>query len=66
MYGSTRVLVRGGPFKDMTLLYPYPKCKFGRNDKIVDASYVMCREAPTGMTEMEGDRKNRVSILRLN
>ena len=27
--GETRVLVHGGPFEDMALLYPRPKCKFG-------------------------------------
>ena len=25
---------------------PNPKCKFGRNDRIVDASYVRCTEEP--------------------
>ena len=40
MTGTTRVLVRGGPFKDMGLIHPYPKCKFGRKDKIVSATYV--------------------------
>ena len=63
MSGATRVLVRGGPFKDMALVYPRPKCKFGRNDKIVDAAYVHCREAPTPMEELEGHHANRVSIF---
>ena len=63
MNGATRVLVRGGPFKDMALLYPRPKCKFGRNDKIVDAAYVHCRESPTAMDELEGHHANRVSIF---
>ena len=44
--GATRVLVRGGPFENMNLLYPSPKCKFGRNDRIVDAAYVRCTEEP--------------------
>lgn len=30
--GSTRVLVRGGPFGDLSEVYPSPKCKFGRLD----------------------------------
>ena len=39
--GDTRVLVRGGlmssagirtSFKNMNLIFPQPKCKFGRND----------------------------------
>jgi hypothetical protein len=35
--GNTRVIVRGGPFKDMNVLFPKPKCKFGSNNKVVDA-----------------------------
>ena len=27
--GQTRVLVRGGPFKDLAAIFPHPKCKFG-------------------------------------
>ena len=33
--GETRVLVHGGPFRDMELLYPRPKCKFGANNRVV-------------------------------
>lgn len=40
--GSTRVLVRGGPFYEMNILFPKPKCKFGKHDLVVDATYVMC------------------------
>ena len=61
--GNTRVLVRGGPFKDMGLLYPNPVCKFGRNDKIVHAAYVKCTESPLGMTAHEGNVLNRVRIF---
>ena len=41
--GNTRVLVRGGPFKDMNILFPKPKCRFGRMDQIVDAEFVTCK-----------------------
>ena len=40
--GETRVLVRGGPFEELDLLYPNPVCKFGSNDRIVKATYVKC------------------------
>jgi hypothetical protein len=30
--GDTRLLVRGGPFTDMDVIYPSPKCKFGKNE----------------------------------
>ena len=30
--GNTRVLVRGGPFQDMHIFFPKPKCRFGRMD----------------------------------
>ena len=66
MTGATRVLVRGGPFENMSLLYPNPKCKFGRNDRIVDASYVRCTEEPLTVDKSEGNRLNRVSTLASN
>jgi len=59
--GETRVTVRGGPFKDMELVYPKPKCKFGRNDRIVAATYVSCSESPISQLDLEGRHKNRVS-----
>ena len=57
----TRVTVRGGPFGDMKLLYPHPKCKFGRSDMIVDATYVTCTAEAKGMNDVEGHKGNRVS-----
>jgi len=44
--GGTQVTVRMsnlGPFVDA---YPAPKCKFGKNNKIVDAGYIRCTEKP--------------------
>lgn len=61
--GETRVLVRGGPFQDMGLIYPHPKCKFGSNDRIVPATYVTCTEKPLSMDEKEGKHADRVSDL---
>jgi hypothetical protein len=40
--GDTRVLVRGGPFHSMLPVYPHPKCRFGSNSKVVNATYVTC------------------------
>lgn len=40
--GGTRVLVRGGPFKKQERKFKSPKCKFGTNNRIVNASYVKC------------------------
>ena len=59
--GETRVIVRGGPFKDMELIHPHPKCKFGRNDRIVQGTYVSCTEKPLAVHEDEGKKGNRVS-----
>ena len=59
--GETRVLVRGGPFEDMSLLYPRPKCKFGANDRIVSATYVKCHERPLKTEDWEGKSKDKVS-----
>ena len=52
--------MRGGPFEDMTLLYPRPKCKFGANDRIVEATYVKCHERPLKTEDLEGKSKNKV------
>lgn len=61
--GNTRVLVRGGPFKDLQILYPKPKCKFGRYDMIVDATYVLCTTSPTLTEEREAHHKDKVSAM---
>ena len=58
--GDTRVLVRGGPFEEMELLYPTPMCKFGANDRIVKATYVRCTEKPNTMEAWEGRNKQKV------
>lgn len=63
--GNTRVLVRGGPFKDLQILYPKPKCKFGRYDMIVDATYVLCTTNPTATEEREAHHKDKVSALQM-
>jgi hypothetical protein len=46
----------------MTLLYPRPKCKFGANDRIVEATYVKCHERPLKTEDREGHSKDKVSI----
>lgn len=51
--GNTRVLVRGTNFAGMEAKYPKPKCKFGRDDKVVDAAYVKCTSEPRKVWEME-------------
>jgi hypothetical protein len=51
--GNTRVLVRGGPFADLIYLFPKPKCKFGKNDMTVDATYVLCTTSPTAIEATE-------------
>ena len=53
VYGETRVLVRGGPFKDMITVYRHPKCRFGSNKRIVNADYVICTVSPTPAKDFE-------------
>lgn len=60
-YGETRVLVRGGPFENMELLFPHPVCKFGTKNLIVSATYVKCTEKPLTMEEIEGKHANRTA-----
>lgn len=61
--GNTRVLVRGGPFKDLEAVYPHSKCKFGRYVMIVDATYVMCTTMPTRIEDLEPRHRNKVNSL---
>lgn len=51
--GSTRVLVRGSDFTNKDVQYPNPKCRFGRDDKIVPGAYVKCTPEPRKVWEME-------------
>ena len=37
----------------MKLVYPSPKCKFGKNDRVVTATYVTCTEGPTPIEATE-------------
>lgn len=60
--GDTRVLVRGGPFKDLEILFPKPKCKFGRHDLVVDATYVLCTNSPTPIEHLEPRHRQKVKI----
>ncbi len=59
MTGGTRVIVRGGPFANMTLLYPQPKCKFGSRAKMVLATYVTCTSKILDVSDVEGKKANR-------
>jgi hypothetical protein len=60
--GNTRVLVRGGPFQDLQALFPKPKCKFGKQSLIVDATYVLCQTSPLGTEDFEGRHSDKVRI----
>lgn len=51
--GDTRVLVRGGPFKNMMMVYPFPRCRFGHNSMIVEAAYVSCSVSPIPAKDFE-------------
>jgi len=37
--------------------YPNPKCKFGKNSKIVDADYIKCSEKPPSFYDKEKTSK---------
>lgn len=51
--GNTRVLVRGNDFTGLESKYPNPRCKFGRDDKVVQAAFVKCTPEPLKVWEME-------------
>lgn len=41
--GGTKVTVSGGPFAGMEASFPFPKCKFGRDNRVVSGAYVPCQ-----------------------
>jgi hypothetical protein len=45
----------------MLPVYPHPKCRFGSNSKIVDATYVMCTQSPTPVKDREAKSKEKVN-----
>jgi hypothetical protein len=44
----------------MKYVYTKPKCKFGKNDRVVDATYVTCTEGPTPIEGKEAKHSARV------
>ena len=54
LYGHTKVTVRADGLEDLVEVFPDPKCKFGGNDKIVEANYIKCTKRP--LTFYEGER----------
>lgn len=45
----------------MQLLYPEPKCRFGRNDRIVNANYITCQESIPRVETVQGKHANRTN-----
>jgi len=39
--------------------FPNPKCKFGLNTMIVDATYIKCSKKPKGFYDREGDDRDK-------
>jgi hypothetical protein len=60
--GNTRVLVRGGPFANLELIYPHPVCRFGSKATEVEATYVDCTLAPTNIEGFEPRHKDKVLL----
>lgn len=57
------MLVRGGPFNNLQYVYTKPKCKFGRHDKVVDATYVLCTVSPTPIESTEARHAGKVTYF---
>lgn len=45
-YGTTKVMVRAEGLEDLSEVFPEPKCRFGSNQNIVDATYIKCTKKP--------------------
>lgn len=63
LYGHTKVTVRADGLEDYVEIFQDPKCKFGGNDKIVEANYIKCTKRPLTFYEAEkGIVKNYTCI----
>ena len=51
--GGTQVTVRMAGISTFVDAYPKPKCKFGKNSMIVDATYIRCTKKPPTFFEKE-------------
>ena len=60
MSGNTRVLVRGTNLQENSN-YPVPQCRFGRNDRIVDAVYTKCTPEPQDIGSEEPSTAEKTS-----
>jgi hypothetical protein len=60
-YGTTRVTVRASGFGDLVDAYPDPKCKFGTNNLIVEATYVRCTKRPLSFYDRERGRSGQMN-----
>ena len=52
------MMVRGGPFTGMEDKYPKPYCKFGKDDMVVEATYVLCTSQRT-ISEREARHREK-------
>ena len=59
LYGTTRVTVRSQGLTQLVDAFPNPKCKFGTNSMIVDATYIKCSKKPKSFYEREGDDREK-------
>ena len=53
LYGTTRVTLRAKGLNEVSKAFPDPKCKFGRNQMIVEADYVKCTKKPLHFYDKE-------------
>lgn len=53
LYGTTRVTVRAQGLNELSKAFPDPKCKFGRNQMIVEADYIKCTKKPLSFYDKE-------------
>lgn len=53
LYGTTRVTVRAKGLNELSKALPDPKCKFGKNQLIVDADYIKCTKKPLHFYDKE-------------
>lgn len=60
--GLTRVTVRATGIENLFESFPEPKCRFGANNMVVDATYVKCTKSIPGFYDKEKGGKMKDSV----
>ena len=64
LYGTTKVTIRADGFEEYSEVFSTPKCRFGSNQFIVDATWIKCTKSPRGFYDaIKGEVRNYTCIM---